>query len=104
MSRAAAIGMLRQWGRHEVLRGKSVNTIYSALHGAMHNVLTEFLTEHEMPGVRYWHIPEDGTYFLTAPGERFPDGCVQAELAMELTRYEYLGRQGLHFDYLDNEL
>lgn len=103
MSRATAIGNLRTWARHEVKRGKPVNSVFHALHGAMDNVIREFLTEHEMPGVRYWHISEDNSYFLTTPGERLPDGLI-SELAIELTRHEYLGRQGLHFDYLDNEL
>lgn len=101
--RVDAVGLLREYGREQVAKGKAVNAVYWKLFITIDQVVKDFLIEHEMDGVRYWHHPESDSYFLLVPGEELRDSY-DAGLCIELTRYEFLSRQGLHFPYLDNEL
>ena len=101
--RVDAVGLLREFGREQVAKGKAVNAVYWKLFTTIDEVVKEFLVEHEMEGVRYWHHPESESYFLTAPGEVLKNTTIEME-CIELKRYEFLSRQGLHFPYLDNEL
>lgn len=64
---------------------------------AMRAVVDEFRVEHDVPGIRYWEHPEEGMFFTTAPGERLSPSA-NGE-CVELTRDEFLSRQGLHFGY-----
>lgn len=101
--RCEAIALFRQHIREKIKAGLSVREAYFDLRSAMAALLEEFRTEHDLPGTRYWHHPESSSYFSTEPGEQLPD-TPDAELCMELTRIEFLGRQGLHFGYEEDRL
>lgn len=102
--RVEAIALLRQWAREQIAKGKPVNSVYFDLVSATNTIEQELLTEHEMPGCRYWHHPESDSYFITPPGETLKESDPESDLCVELTRYEYLSRQDLHFGYHDSGL
>jgi hypothetical protein len=101
--RLEAIALFRQHNREVLKAGAKVSGTYAALRQAMMALLEEFRVEHDLPGTRYWHHPESSSYFSTEPGESLPDSP-DAELCMELTRIEFLGRQRLHFGYEEDRL
>jgi hypothetical protein len=100
-ARAKHIEGLRQWARDQVAAGKLVSMVHASLIHATESVLSEFRTEHDAPGCRYWETwrGEHRYRFITGPGDRVPDD--QAATVSELTRDEYLAREGLHFGYKD---
>lgn len=98
--REKVIAALRQWARDEIDTGSPVNQVYHGLQSAMHALMHEFRVEHDLPGTRYWLHPESDSYFSTGPGETLGES-IDAELCIELKRYEFLSRQNLHFGYKD---
>lgn len=98
--RTFALALLRRWGREAVNAGVPVRRVHRELMECVRSVIGEFRVEHDVPGVRYWHVPEDGSYFTSEPGSR-PDASRLAGDPIELKRYEFLSRQGLHFGYED---
>lgn len=96
--RDKAISDLRQWVRDEIDTGGDIRETYVALRSEFDAMLGEFCAEHDLPGTRYWFHPESDSYFTTAPGESLGDG-IDAQLCIELKRYEFLSRQGMHFGY-----
>ncbi len=101
--RNEAIALFRQHNREVLKQGATVRETYASLRQAMHALLDEFRVEHDLPGTRYWHHPESSSYFSTEPGEELPPSA-DAKLCMELTRIEFVSRQGLHFGYEQDRL
>lgn len=100
-ARAKHIEGLRQWARDQVAAGKPVQSVHASLMVATASVLSEFRVEHEVAGCRYWEAwrGQHRFRFITAPGEVVPEDSTG--LLSELTRDEYLAREGLHFGYKD---
>lgn len=97
-ARGKHIEGLRQWARAEVAAGKPAERVHASLVNATQAILGEFRTEFEVPGCRYWEAwrGEFRFRFVTGPGDR-----VSESLLTEITRDEYLAREGLHFGYGD---
>jgi hypothetical protein len=97
------MALFRQHCRETIKATGAVSATYRDLRSAMDTLLQEFRVEHDLPGVRYWHHPESESYFSTEPGEQLGDNP-DAALCIELTRYEFLSRQGIHFGYEEDRL
>lgn len=97
--RGNGIALIRQWARDEIEFGTPVKHVYRDLRGAVMAVLDEFRVEHDLAGTRYWCHPESDSHFTTEPGESISSHI--ADECVELTRYEFLSREGLHFGYED---
>lgn len=98
--RAAGIKLLREWAREEAEFG-DIRGAHLGLLTSMQALLEEFRVEFELPGTRYWYHPESESYFSTMPGETLNDYDADTHLLIELSRPEFLARQGLHFGYDD---
>jgi hypothetical protein len=99
--RAEALALMRQHIREEVKAGRRpVLCLYEA-ESSIEAIKQEGMLEFDIPGVRYWHIPESDDYWATLPGEPLPinGDSIAAGLTVELTRAEFLGRQKIHFGY-----
>jgi hypothetical protein len=92
---AEAVALMREWANEEVANGRPPAAVHLELMRTREAVLNEFRIKHEVPGVRYWHIPETNAYFTTSPGERMPEMRFPP---MQLARHEFLSRQGVHFE------
>lgn len=98
--RAQGIAMIRAHARERVsIDGEK--KVHRELLGAMDAIIQEFRVEFDVPGIRYWEHPETATFFAIAPGEMPPADCPNWPECVELTRDEFLSRQGLHFGYDD---
>lgn len=96
--RTYGIALIRRWARTQALWHKNYAALDAQLADTIRAVVEEFRVEFDVPGVRYWHVPEGDLYFTTAAGERLPP--IKGEV-IELKRYEFLSRQGIHYGYED---
>lgn len=100
--RAEGIDLIRQWAREHITAGAAPGDVHREFSGAFHVLLEEFRKEFDVPGATYWHHPESSSYFSTGPCELIDEQT--ATECIELTRPEFLGRQGIHFSYEDDVL
>lgn len=100
-ARATGIKLLREWAQVQVHSGKDIPAIHASLLQATQAILGEFRTEFDVPGCRYWEAwrGEFRFRFITGAGEPVPESSVGT--VTELSRDEYLAREGLHFGYGD---
>lgn len=94
--RAEALALMRQHIREEAKAGVRPAFLLHEIRLAVQALEQEAIIEFDMPGVRYWYHPESESYFATLPGEHMvPPDDTWVEEVMELTRWEYLGRQNI---------
>lgn len=89
--------LLQQWAKKEVKEGR-VREAHSGLLMAMRELLEEFRTEHDIPGVRYFeaylddkHTRQHFTTFFVYPDDNQRPKTTQI---VEVNRLEFLARQG----------
>ncbi|MNK49894.1 hypothetical protein D3C87_687600 [compost metagenome] len=104
--RAEALALMREHIRDEIKAGRRpVLCLYEA-ELSIEAIKQEAMVEFDMPGVRYWHMAEDDSYWATMPGEKLPThgtGLI-ANLVIELTRNEFIGRQKIHSTYAKDRI
>lgn len=105
--RARAMALLRSYIRKEIkVEQRRPALVIHEITEAIDALKQHALIQYDVAGARYWHIPEDDSYWATMPGERLPtegSGLI-ANLVMELTRWEFLGRQQINPDDLDSAI
>lgn len=103
-SRAEALYHFRRHAEQRIKAGTwPINVMYQ-ISADILSIQQELMIEHDMPGVRYWYLPESESYWATTPGEPLPTegtGLI-ANLVIELTRPEFLGRQKIYLGVGNN--